>query len=142
MSQPLDAPYLYDLPALGNPLVGFISVAEKLSLPFPVQRVYWTYGTPPEVSRGRHAHYALRQVVVAVAGRIIIHTESLAREHGRFVLEHPSQALYLPPLNWHWLHFEPGAVLLALTSAPYDEADYIRDYSTFNQLQSDWLAGR
>jgi hypothetical protein len=142
MSQPLDAPYLFELPALGNPLVGFISVAEGHLLPFPVQRVYWTYATPPEVSRGRHAHHALRQVVVAAAGRIIVHTESLAQDQARFVLERPNQALYLPALNWHWLHFEVGAVLLALASAPYDEADYIRSYSTFRQLQADWLANR
>lgn len=133
---PLEEPYVYDLPALGLPETGYISVLEKLWLPFAVQRVYWTYATPPEISRGRHAHHALRQVLVAAAGRIVVHTESLTGRTERFVLERPSQALYLPALNWHWLHFDAGAVLLALASAPYDEADYIRDYGAFRRLQA------
>jgi hypothetical protein len=30
--------------------------------------------------------------------------------------------------------FTPGAVLLVLASAPYDERDYIRDYDEFLEL--------
>jgi hypothetical protein len=52
-----------------------------------------------------------------------------------FHLDSPLQGLYVPPLIWSVQHdHSAGAVLLVLASAPYDPADYIRDYDAFLDL--------
>ena len=100
-------------------------------LPFQVQRVYWIHGMQQGEQRGGHAHRTLTQAVVAVAGRV-----SFALDDGTtrttHLLEHPSAYLIVPPGTWRdFTALEPGTTLLVLASAPYDEADYIRDYADF-----------
>ena len=54
---------------IGSPNLGYISVAEtQKNIPFDIKRVYWTYYTPQDVTRGGHAHLQLEQVIVAVSG--------------------------------------------------------------------------
>ena len=65
MSTLLDKPYLIDFPKIGEPSLGYISVAEKNNLPFIPKRVYWTYFTPENIERGGHAHIELQQVLIA-----------------------------------------------------------------------------
>ena len=51
------------------------------------------------------------------------------------VLDSPDLGLYIGPMIWHEMHdLAPGTVLLSLASAPYDEADYIRDFAAFETL--------
>ncbi|TPG72271.1 sugar 3,4-ketoisomerase [Hymenobacter nivis] len=129
-------PYLITLPKLGAPNIGYISVAEGpgLALPFAVQRVFWTYYTPESIVRGRHAHHRTEQVLVAVAGRITVVTETAAGALKTFRLEDPHVGLYVPPRMWHTMQYSHSAVQLVLASLPYDEADYIRDYDQFRAL--------
>jgi hypothetical protein len=51
------------------------------------------------------------------------------------LLDRPSLGLYMPPLTWgaQFDHSE-DAVLMVLTSDPYDAADYIEDYDEFTAL--------
>jgi hypothetical protein len=51
-----------------------------------------------------------------------------------FVLEKPSIGLYIPPTVWHTMQYYFNAVQLVFASSIYDENDYIRDYSEFQQL--------
>ena len=129
------APHLIDFPKLGVPGIGYISVGEnaKDQLPFVVQRVFWTYHTPESIVRGRHAHHRTEQVLVAVAGRIIVTTEMADGDIQIFRLEDPNVGLYVPPYAWHTMQYSHTAVQLALASKPYDEQDYIRDYEAFRQ---------
>jgi hypothetical protein len=71
-----DQPYLFEMKKIGSSSIGFISVAENKDLPFPIERVYWTYFTPNEVIRGNHAHKSLKQILLAVSGEIKIETET------------------------------------------------------------------
>ncbi|WP_210519786.1 sugar 3,4-ketoisomerase [Hymenobacter terricola] len=129
------APYLIQFPKLGAPDIGYISVGEnaKDPLPFPVQRVFWTYYTPESIVRGRHAHQCMEQVLIAAAGRIIVTTELANGDIQIFRLEDPSVGLYIPPSAWHTMQYSHTAVQLILASQPYDEGDYIRDYEAFRQ---------
>jgi dTDP-4-dehydrorhamnose 3,5-epimerase len=44
-------------------------------------------------------------------------------------------AVEIGPMVWHEMHdFSPDCVMTVLAEAPYDEADYIRDYSEFSDL--------
>ncbi|GAA4354573.1 FdtA/QdtA family cupin domain-containing protein [Hymenobacter saemangeumensis] len=127
------SPYLLEFPRIGDADIGYISVMEQGQpfLPFEVKRVFWTYGTPESIVRGRHAHHHTEQILIAVAGWILVTTELPTGEIQTFRLEEPQVGLYIPPRAWHTMQYSPGAVQLVLASLPYDEQDYIRDYNTF-----------
>jgi hypothetical protein len=127
------APHLVTFSQIGDTSIGYLSVSETAvpPVPFAVQRVFWTYYTPDNILRGRHAHRATEHVLLAVAGRIVVTTESAAGELAIFRLESPHVGLYVPPNVWHTMQYSPGAVQLALASLPFAEADYIRDYQEF-----------
>lgn len=130
------APYLLEFSKLGAPDIGYLSVAEpqRPPLPFAVQRVVWTYYTPESIVRGRHAHFRTEQVLVAVAGRIIVTTELADGTLQSFRLEDPFVGLYVPPCAWHTMQYSHAAVQLILASTPYEEADYIRSHAQFRQV--------
>ena len=120
---------------LGAPDIGYISVSENSEdpLPFVVQRVFWTYYTPESIVRGRHAHQRTEQVLIAVAGRIIVTTELADGDIQIFRLEDPSVGLYIPPCAWHTMQYSHTAVQLVLASQFYAEDDYIREYEVFRE---------
>jgi mannose-6-phosphate isomerase-like protein (cupin superfamily) len=129
------APYLIAFPKLGTPEIGYISVVENQELvPFDIKRVFWTYYTPESIVRGRHAHHRTEQILVAVAGRIIVTTELPDGVIKTFILDNPNEGLYVPPNAWHTMQYSHSAVQLVLTSGIYDEADYIRSYDQFKQV--------
>ncbi|SNR69794.1 MULTISPECIES: sugar 3,4-ketoisomerase [Hymenobacter] len=128
-------PHLITFPTTGESGTGYIAVAEAgASIPFTTQRSYWTYFTPESIVRGRHAHYRTEQVLVAVAGRIVVLTEMPNQELQTFVLEKPNVGVYIPPYCWHTMQYSHNAVQLVLASTLYEEADYIREYAEFKRL--------
>ncbi len=129
-------PYYINFSKIGSPNLGYISVAENLeNIPFEVQRVYWTYFTPQDVTRGGHAHLVLEQVIVAVSGTITFITEDLQGSKTEFVLDSPEKGLYIPKQIWRDIKFSHNAVLLCLASEKYTEYDYIREYQNFLKLK-------
>ena len=128
-------PYLIQFLKLGTPEIGYISVTEQQQLlPFETKRIFWTYYTPESIVRGRHAHHATEQVLVAAAGRITVTTELVDGTIQTFRLEDPNVGLYVPPHAWHTMQYSHSAVQLVLASAPYNEADYIRNYDEFKRI--------
>lgn len=128
-------PYLIEFSKIGNSAVGYISVAENLkSVPFEIKRVFWTYYTPEELTRGHHAHYKTEQILIAASGRIIVHTEMPDGSKEAYVLDKPNTGLYLPPHCWHYMEYSHTAVQLVLASELYIESDYIRDYEKYKQV--------
>jgi dTDP-4-dehydrorhamnose 3,5-epimerase-like enzyme len=107
--------------------------AEK-SIPFPIRRVYYVFGTRPGVRRGRHAHRRLRLVLVCLAGTCTVRLDDGKRVE-EVALDGNERGLVLDPMVWHEMHdLSPGCVLLVLTDAWHDESDYIRDYRVFREL--------
>ncbi|MDP2452530.1 MULTISPECIES: FdtA/QdtA family cupin domain-containing protein [unclassified Kaistella] len=128
-------PHFLQLNKIGSPNLGYISVAENSdNIPFEIKRVYWTYYTPQDVTRGGHAHYDLEQVIVAVSGTITFTTEDLKGNKEEFILDSPDKGLYIPKLIWRDIKFSHSAVLLCIASEKYIAEDYIRDYKTFFEL--------
>ncbi len=128
------APYLIELKSIGSPDLGYISIAEPLhNIPFEIKRVFWSYYTPQMITRGRHAHHNLQQVLVAVSGKIVVTNETPAGDTTVHVLENPNMGLYIPAMHWHVMQFSHSAVMLSLASMDYDEKDYIREYNEFKK---------
>ena len=84
--------------------------------------------------RGFHAHRLLEQYAVCLAGSCTFDLDD-GRTRDSVVLAGPEQGLYMAPMLWHEMRdFSPDCVLAVLASAPYDEADYIRDHDEFLAL--------
>ena len=134
-NQTYTQPYIIEFPKIGNSGMGYISVAENNLLPFEVKRIYWTYYTPESVERGRHAHYELEQILVAVSGKIIVNTEMPGGIKDRFILETPNQGIYLPKLCWHVMQYSHNSAQMCIANMVYEESDYIRDYEKFKAIK-------
>ncbi|WPO90725.1 sugar 3,4-ketoisomerase [Chryseobacterium sp. HR92] len=123
---------------IGSPELGYITISEaQKDVPFDIKRVYWTYYTPQDVSRGGHAHKNLQQLIVAVAGTITFNTEDKDGKKEVFVLDSPNTGLYIPKLVWRDIKFSHSAVLLCLASELYDEDDYFRNYQDFKDYPNE-----
>ena len=122
---------LHSLPHVED-LRGALTFAEtQKHVPFEVKRLFLVYDVPNREIRGEHAHHTLHQFLICVTGSCsVIADDGVARRE--FRLDSPSRGLYLPPMTWsvQYKHTK-DAVLLVLASAPYEAADYIRDYAEF-----------
>lgn len=128
-------PSLLQFPTNGSRATGYLTVAAaQQGIPFEIRRVFWTYFTPHEVTRGRHAHHRTEMVIIAVHGRIRLTAELLTGEKFEFILDKPTEGLYLPPLCWHVMEYSHDAVQMVLASTDYSPADYIRNYREFKRL--------
>ena len=125
-------PRLIDFGAIGDPEEGYITVAAMQSqIPFEVLRAFWTYDTPADIIRGRHAHHHSEMVLIAVGGTIRVTTETGDGETGEFVLDSPARGLYIPPMCWRTMTYTGSAVQLVFASTKYSADDYIRSYDEF-----------
>ncbi|UTX47650.1 FdtA/QdtA family cupin domain-containing protein [Chryseobacterium sp. MA9] len=134
----MTGPHIINLNKIGSPELGYITISEaQKDVPFDIKRVYWTYYTPQDVSRGGHAHKNLQQLIVAVAGTITFNTEDKDGKKEVFVLDSPNTGLYIPKLVWRDIKFSHSAVLLCLASELYDEDDYFRNYQDFKDYPNE-----
>ncbi len=111
-----------------------VAIEAASDVPFTIARVYYVYATTADTVRGLHAHRALNQLAVAVAGSCTMLLDDGSRRV-KVRLDDPAMALTVPPMMWHEMSdFSPDCVLMVLASAAYDESDYIRDYGEFLTL--------
>lgn len=101
---------------------GSLTVLER-ALPFEVVRTYWIYGADGH-KRGGHRHTHTRQALVAVSGQVEMYMNDGVTEE-TILLAHPRQCLLVEPKDWHTMNFSDGAVLLVMSSHPYDRSEYI-----------------
>ena len=101
---------------------GSLTVLER-ALPFEVVRSYWIYGADGQ-TRGGHRHTFTRQALVALSGRVAVYMNDGVTEE-EIVLDHPSKCLLVEPKDWHTMSFEEGAVLLVMSSHPYNRSEYV-----------------
>lgn len=122
---------LIPLTVRGDERGRLVAIEANKDVPFAIARVYHVYATTPGTTRGLHAHRALHQAAVAVAGSCtMLLDDGASRVEVR--LDDPATGLTLPPMVWHEMKdFSPDCVLMVLADAAYDEADYIRDYDQF-----------
>ena len=121
------------LPPLGDHRGSLVALEAHKTIPFDVKRVYYIFGTQPGVSRGFHAHRALKQVAVCVTGKCRMVLDD-GKRRDEVWLDAPTKGLLIGDLVWREMHdFSPDCVLLVLASEHYNETDYIRSYEEFKQ---------
>lgn len=108
-----------------------IAIEELKETPFEIKRIYYMFDTKENVRRGYHSHRSLEQILVCVHGSCKIVFDD-GYERKEFVLDRPDEGIYVGPNIWREMFdFSADAVLMVLASQPYDEKDYIRDYTQF-----------
>jgi dTDP-4-dehydrorhamnose 3,5-epimerase-like enzyme len=123
-----------DFPALGDERGSLVALEAEKTVPFPIKRVYYIFGTNAGVSRGFHAHKKLQQVALCITGKCRMILDD-GRQRNEVWLDSPNKGLIIGDLVWREMHdFSEDCVLLVLASEHYDEADYIRDYDKFKEI--------
>ena len=112
---------LLDLPSFSDSR-GTLTVLESI-LPFVPVRTYWIYESDHQL-RGGHRHQHTRQALFAIAGSVDIYMNDGLHE-ATITLRKPTQCLLVEPKDWHTMRFGSGAVLLVMSSHPYDRSEYI-----------------
>tara|TARA_Y200000002_G_scaffold282952_1_gene236937 strand:- start:534 stop:938 length:405 start_codon:yes stop_codon:yes gene_type:complete len=123
-----------DFPPLGDQRGSLVAVESNQTIPFDIKRVYYLFNTLEGVTRGMHAHLALKQVMLCVTGSCkVLLDDGSTRES--ITLDSPIKGLLLESLVWREMsEFSPDCVLLVIASEHYDENDYIRNYDNFKSL--------
>lgn len=127
-------PHIITFDKIGDSSMGYISVGQNDKLPFEVKRIFWTYHTPESIVRGRHAHHATQQILLAVTGRIVVNTETADGVIQTFILDSPDKGVYVPPNVWHTMQYSHTAIQVVMASTLFDAKDYIRDHQQFQQI--------
>ena len=122
---------LINLPVVSDPRGNLSFIESNTHVPFDIARVYYLYDVPSGSVRAGHAHKALHQLLIAVAGSFDVRLHNGVSEE-RVTLNRPHIGLHIGPMLWREIdNFSSGSVCVVLASTPYDEADYIRDFDDF-----------
>lgn len=116
---------------MGDERGKLIAIESGVHIPFDIKRVFYIYGTQPEVPRGQHSHLKTKQYLIAVNGSCKV---TLDNGHSKqtYELNKPDVGLFQDAMVWGMMHdFSVDCVLLVFADQHYNEEDYIRNYSDF-----------
>jgi hypothetical protein len=122
---------IINLPKIEDDRGNLSFIEEENHIPFKVRRVYWIYDVPGGEFRGSHAFKETEEFIVALSGSfdIILHD---GKTEYKFSMNRSYYGLYVSKLHFRRLeNFSTNALALILTSTPYKENDYIRDFNEF-----------
>lgn len=127
----IDKCEIINLPKIEDSRGNLTFIEEESQIPFAIKRVYYLYDVPAGSERGGHAHIALNQIIIALAGSFDVELDD-GKTRKTFSLNRPYEGLYICPGIWRELkNFSSGSVCLVLASNLYSEDDYYRDYDQF-----------
>jgi len=103
---------------------GALLLIDFRDLPFHPCRAFVVQDVPAGTTRGGHAHQRGSQVLVRLAGRILVEMR-VGGEQARCLLNGSDRGLLVGPGVWaQQTYVDPGTILLVFASEPYDPADY------------------
>ena len=125
---------IINLPKIEDDRGNLSFIEEETLIPFKIKRSYWVYDVPGGEVRGSHAFKDSEEFIVALSGSfdIILHD---GKKERKFSLNRSYYGLYIPRLTWRKIeNFSTNSLALILSSVPYNEGDYIRDFNQFLTL--------
>lgn len=109
-----------------------VIVEGEKDIPFEIKRIFYIYGSDPDVIRGQHANRRSQFVLINVAGTSKVRVRDGKGNEAVFSLNRPHTGVYLPEMVWKDMYdFSEDSVLLCLSSEHYDASEYIRDYDEY-----------
>ena len=127
---------IIDLPKITDPRGNLSFFESENQIPFKIKRTYWIYDVPGGEIRGSHAFKNTHEFIVSLSGSfdVVLHD---GNKEQIIQLNRSYYGVYIPNMIWRTLNnFSTNAVALVVSSTPYDENDYIRDFSAFKSLIS------
>jgi dTDP-4-dehydrorhamnose 3,5-epimerase-like enzyme len=116
---------------LGDERGKLVVIEGKQSIPFEIKRVFYIYGSDPDVVRGQHANRDSEFVLINVAGTSKVRITD-GNEEFIVELNRPMIGVYIPKMVWKDMYdFSSDSVLLVLASTHYDGKEYIRDFEEY-----------
>ena len=123
---------MLEFPQHGDQRGHLVVVEGEKDIPFIVKRVFYMYGSDPDVVRGQHANRRTEFVLINVAGTSKVRVKDGLGNEAIFSLNRPHTGIYLPKMVWKdMFDFSADSILLVLASEHYDGEEYIRDYNSF-----------
>lgn len=112
---------------------GHMVIVEGMKdVPFDIKRIFYIYGSDPDVVRGQHANRHSEFVLINVSGTSKVKVRDGKGNEQIYSLDRPHTGIYLPKMIWKDMYdFSEDSVLLCLASTSYDPSEYIRDYNEF-----------
>lgn len=104
---------------------------ENIHVPFPINRVFYSYDIPGGEDRGAHAHKECHQFIIAASGAFEVVLDDGTNKR-TVQLNRPFWGLHVPPGIWASEQgFSSGSICLVLASHGYSEDDYVRNYQDY-----------
>lgn len=115
---------------------GNLSVVEGDTIPFIFKRAYYLYDVPSGSKRGGHAHKEQQEFLIPLSGSFDVILKD-GKNKQIITLNKPNVGLLIVSGIWRELqNFSSGSVCLVLSSAEFNEEDYIREYKKFKLFKN------
>ena len=135
MEPPPTEPTIINLPKFLDRRGNLSFIEQEKHIPFKIARTYWVYDVPGGEIRGGHAYRQNQEFIVALSGSFDVVLTSPSGNRQVWHMNRSYYGLYIPNMWWRELeNFSTNSLALVLASTPYTPDDYIRDYSTFNNM--------
>ena len=116
---------------LGDERGKLVVIEGNKTIPSEIKRVFYIYGSDPDVVRGQHANRDSEFVLINVAGTSKVRITD-GNEEFIASLDRPMIGVYIPKMVWKDMYdFSSDSVLLVLASTHYDGKEYIRNYEEY-----------
>lgn len=126
---------IINFPKIQDPRGNLTFLQHSDQIPFEIKRTFWTYDVPGGETRGGHAYYKQKEIIIALSGSfdVVITNENGTTE--KFSLNRSYYGLYLPAKTWrHIENFSTNSLALHVSSETFLKEDYIRDFDKFKML--------
>lgn len=119
---------------LGDERGHLVVIEGNEDVAFDFKRVFYIYGSDPNVVRGQHANRDTEFVLINVCGTSKVRVDD-GKEEKVYVLDKPHEGVYIPKMVWKDMYdFSEDSILLVLASEHYDGDEYIRDYEDYKMM--------
>lgn len=122
---------LINLPKFLDPRGNLSFIEEENHIPFKIKRTYWIYDVPGGQVRGEHAFKEQQELIVALSGSFDVLVDD-GKEQKTYSLNRSYYGLFLPAGLWREMqNFSTNSLAMVLSSTPFSEDDYLREYPDF-----------
>ena len=119
---------------LGDERGHLVVIEGNEDVEFNIKRVFYIYGSDPDVVRGQHANRDTEFVLINVCGTSKVRVDD-GKEEKVYVLDKPHEGVYIPKMVWKDMYdFSEDSILLVLASEHYDGDEYIRNYDDYKMM--------
>ena len=125
---------IIDLPKILDPRGNLSFLESNNHVPFEIKRTYWIYDVPGGEIRGSHAFKKSHEFIIALSGGFDVVLND-GKKEVKYSLNRSYYGLYVPNMLWRRVeNFSTNSLALIVSSIPYDQNDYIRNFNEYKKL--------